>query len=137
MPLAFRETPLARLMPFDLGTARQPDPNQPIRGRFHCAADRSRPGRRRACNWENTPADTPAVWKSLPPLYWMLEVPDMKPGVRVLAEHPSRIGRQGRPLPLIPAVRRCGPGAVPYHGRNLVRGGGAWGMFTSPVIGSR
>ena len=134
MPLAFRETPLARLMPFDLGTARAPDPNQPIADGFTVQPTDlglATPGMQLG----DTPADTPAVWKSLPPLYWMLEAPDMKPGVRVLAEHPSRIGRQGRPLPLILLrVRRRGPGAVPYHGRNLALAVARGGCLLRPLL---
>lgn len=51
MPLAFRETPLARLMPFDLGTARCRTPTK----RSRKVSPYSRPTSvwpRRVCNWE-------------------------------------------------------------------------------------
>src|SRR5208282_4560875 len=38
----------------------------------------------------DTPEETERIWRSLAPLYWLLELPELKPGVRVLAEHPTR-----------------------------------------------
>ncbi len=119
MPLAFRETPLARLMPIDLGTARVPDPNQPILEGFVAQPTEmglATPGMQLG----DEPADTLDVWKTLAPMYWMLEAADLKPGVRVLAEHPSRIGREGRPVAVDPlALRGRRAAALPCDRRDL------------------
>jgi len=40
----------------------------------------------------DTPEETREIWRNLAPLYWLLELPELKPGVRVLAEHPTRVG---------------------------------------------
>ena len=46
----------------------------------------------------DTPAETREIWRNLPPLYWLLEAPQLKPGARVLAEHPTRLATDGRQL---------------------------------------
>jgi hypothetical protein len=46
---------------------------------------------------ESTLADSMRVWRELPPLYWMLDAPDLRPGARVLAVAPSRTGVSGEP----------------------------------------
>jgi hypothetical protein len=113
MPLAYRDTPLARLLPIDAGTARAPDPGLPITEGF-----RIRPtelGRLSpAMQIGSDPAESLTVWKDLPPVYWLLEAPDVRPGARVLAEHPTRQGRDGRPLPVI-VMRYTGAGKVLFH----------------------
>ena len=61
----------------------------------------------------NTLKETAQIWKTLPPLYWLLEaVP--KESAEVLAEHPARHGPDGRPLPVI-LQRRAGAGMVLFH----------------------
>ena len=50
----------------------------------------------------------------MPPLYWLLEAPELKPGARVLAEHPTRIGPDGRHLPVI-CFQYVGAGKVLFH----------------------
>jgi len=62
----------------------------------------------------DTAAETRQIWRNLPPLYWMLEVPDLKPAARVLAEHPTRRGHDGRPLPVI-CMQYVGAGKVLMH----------------------
>ena len=44
----------------------------------------------------------------------MLEAADVKPGVRVLAEHPTRSGRDGKQLPVI-VMQYVGAGKVLFH----------------------
>ena len=113
MPSAYRDTPLARLMPIDPGSVRYPEPGRPITEGFvvrptelGLASPQMQLG--------DTPAETRGIWKNLPPLYWMLEAPDLKPAVRVLAEHPRRRGHDGRPLPLV-CMQYVGAGKVLFH----------------------
>ena len=54
------------------------------------------------------------IWKALPPLYWLLEVPELKHGAMVLAEHPTRVGADGRHLPVI-CLQYVGAGKVLFH----------------------
>ncbi|MGA2259594.1 MAG: hypothetical protein ABSG53_33375, partial [Thermoguttaceae bacterium] len=100
MPQAYRGTPLARLMPFDPARARNPDPNKPLTDGFVVQPTEiglaSPP-----MQLGDSPEQTKAIWQKLPPLYWMTEVFDLKPSARVLAEHPTRIGPDGKRLPLI------------------------------------
>jgi hypothetical protein len=46
-------------------------------------------------------AQTEQLWGQLPELYWLLETPSLSRGARVLAEHPTRQGPDGKPLPVI------------------------------------
>jgi hypothetical protein len=60
------------------------------------------------------PAEAAQIWTRLEGMYWLLEAPDPKPGARVLAEHPTRTGGDGRNLPVI-AVQYVGAGKVVFH----------------------
>jgi hypothetical protein len=112
-PLAYRDTPLAELFPIDLNTARAPDPSALLKQAYHM-----RPTRLGMTSPQlalgDSPADSLRVWQSLPGLYWMLEAPDVRPAARVLAEHPTRTGNDGRNLPLI-CLQYVGKGNVVFH----------------------
>jgi hypothetical protein len=113
MPQAYRDTPLARLLPFDVGSLRYPDPGRPLSEGFIVQPTElglASP----ALQLGDTPEETRAIWQNLPPLYWMVEAVDWKPGVRVLAEHPTRTMRDGRHLPII-AMQYVGAGKVLFH----------------------
>jgi hypothetical protein len=62
----------------------------------------------------DSPAQTQAIWENLPDLYWFAEVQDLKPGARVLAEHPKRTMSDGRPLPVF-IMQYVGAGKVLLH----------------------
>lgn len=113
MPLAFRDTPLAKLLPMNLNTVRSPDSNQNLAEGFLVQPTdlglTSPP-----MQLGDTLAETAAIWQNLPPLYWFLEAPDLKPGVRVLAEHPQRMGHAGERLPVI-MMQYVGAGKVLFH----------------------
>jgi len=49
----------------------------------------------------DSPAESVDQWRLLPPLFWMLEVDELKPGVKVLIENPQRTGRGGTRMPLV------------------------------------
>jgi len=110
MPAAYRGTPLAALMPVDPGTARAVESG--ARGFVFQPTELGLASP--AMQLGDTPAETEAIWKGLPPLYWMVEAPDLKPAARVLAEHPSRTGPDGRRLPLV-AMQYVGAGRVLMH----------------------
>jgi hypothetical protein len=65
----------------------------------------------------DTPEETQQIWRDLPSMYWLLEVPEVKPGVRVLAEAGPRAGKDGRRLPAI-CFQYVGAGKVLFHSVN-------------------
>ena len=113
MPLGFRDTPLAALLPVKLGGIRAPLADQTITEGFQ-----ARPTdlglANPAMQLGDTPNQTMEIWQNLPPLYWMLETPEPKMGTRVLAVNPSRAGPDGKPLPLI-CLQYVGAGKVLFH----------------------
>ncbi len=112
-PEAYRETPLARLFPCNPDSVRLPKPNEPIAEGFQV-----RPTElgllSPTMQLELDPAANVQTWASLPPLYWFAELGDLKPGVRVLAVHPTATDSQGRRLPLI-CIQYIGSGKVLMH----------------------
>lgn len=113
MPLGYRETPLARLMPFDLSSVRAPEIGQPIVDGFLVQPTEtglnSPP-----LQLGDTALETQQIWQSLPPLYWLLEIQQRKPAARVWAEHPERSDRQGNRLPVV-LLQYVGAGKVLFH----------------------
>lgn len=59
-------------------------------------------------------ADSLRIWRELPGFYWFQAVRKLRPGVRVLAEHPNR-GPDGERWPII-ALQQVGAGKVLWHG---------------------
>lgn len=113
-PIAYRDTPLATLFPVDLNTVVVPDSQQPIKQGF---SPRPTPlgATSPPLQLGDTPADSLRIWsEKLPPLYWLLEANDLKPGARVLAEHPTRTNTNGQNLPVI-ALQFVGAGKVVFH----------------------
>ena len=106
-------------MPFELGSVRLPDPNAALTEGFRC----SRPISGLALppmQLGDTPEESRAIWEHLPPLYWLMEAPELKPAARVLAEDPNRTAaRRPQAAGDRDAVRRSGQGAVPRDRRNL------------------
>jgi hypothetical protein len=114
MPLAYRDTPLETLLPMDLDTVQVPDPAAVITESFH---PRLTPLGLAAPQMQiaDSPAGNLRLWQEeLPPLRWFIEAPDLKPGVRVLSEHPAKKGPDGTPLPII-TLQFIGAGKVVFH----------------------
>jgi hypothetical protein len=113
-PLAFRDTPLAPLFPMELDTVRIPDADAVVTESFRprlTPLGLASPMMQLA----DTPAENEKLWRErLTPLLWFATVPDLRPGVRVLAEHPSKVGDGGQPLPII-ALSFVGAGKVLFH----------------------
>jgi hypothetical protein len=62
----------------------------------------------------DTRAETEAIWRGLPDVYWMVDAGKVRSGARVLAEHPTRTGSNGQKLPLV-IVYYVPPGKVLWH----------------------
>ncbi len=114
MPQAYRGTPLAKLMPFDPAKALNSEPGKPLTDGF-VARPTEMGLASPSMQLDDTPQQSQAVWQKLPPLYWMTEVSDLKPSARVLAEHPTRFGPDGKRLPLIIMQYVGGGGKVLFH----------------------
>ncbi len=113
VPVAYRDTPLARLLPVELGSVRNPDLQQPVTEGFSVEPTElglaSPP-----MQLGDTPAETERIWRDLPPLYWFLDVGEVKPGARVLARHPRPVGPEGR-QPALVCMQYVGAGKVLFH----------------------
>jgi hypothetical protein len=107
MPWAYRDTPLAALLPIVLATAQQPEGE--LRDGY-----RLRPTEAGlACpplQLGDTQTETETLWSGLPVLYWLLDA-EPKPAARVLAEHPTLTTSDGRPVPLV-LLQYVGAGRV-------------------------
>lgn len=113
MPLAYRDTPLEPLIPLDLSSVTLPPSDQALRDGFEVqptdlglASPQMQLG--------DTLDQTQQIWNGLPELYWLLEASRLKPAARVLAEHPSRAGAEGKPLPLF-VMQYVGAGKTLLH----------------------
>jgi hypothetical protein len=62
----------------------------------------------------NSPAESAAIWEKLPPLYWFVAIPEVKPGARVLARHSEATASGGERLPLV-VMQYVGSGKVLFH----------------------
>jgi hypothetical protein len=112
MPLAFRNTPLARILPVSLATVRAASEGQDFTQPFNLLpTDQGLASPQMQLG--DTPEESETIWKNLPPLYWCLEAPDLKPGAFALAEHSRRPGREGKKLPLV--VLQHVTGNVLFH----------------------
>ena len=110
MPLAYRGTPLEPLLPIDLTAARQPEPDEPLERGFTVQPTPlglAMP----PLQLGETPLETAHIWQNLPPLYWLLEAREVKPGTRVVAQCGGRTAADGSPLPVI-AMQYVGAGRV-------------------------
>lgn len=112
-PLAYRNTPLEPLLPIDLAAVIEPGPGQAHDQGFvvqptelGLASPQMQLG--------DSMAESLRIWQDLPPLYWFLEAPQVKPAARVLAEHPTRLASDGRRLPLF-IMQYVGAGKVLFH----------------------
>ncbi len=112
-PLAYRGTPLENLFPIDLSAATAPAADQPLTEGF--GIELTEQGMASPhMQLGDSPRETLQMWRNLPPMYWLLEAHHLKPAARVLAEHPAKIGSNGRKLPVI-CLQYIGAGKVIFH----------------------
>jgi hypothetical protein len=114
MPLAYRDSPLIPLLPASVDAIRVPDEDQIIKSYFRprlTPLGMTSPTMQLA----DTPAENLRIWNDvLPPLRWYATVSEVRPGVRVLAEHPDQRGLDNQPLPII-SLQFHGAGKVVFH----------------------
>ena len=113
MPLAYRDTPLAELLPLDLNAATLPPPEVTLEQDFAVAPTRlglETPHLQLGDSAEQSAA----IWRALPGLRWVLAANKLPPAARVLLEHPDRSDDAGTPLPVI-WMQFVGAGKVIFH----------------------
>lgn len=112
-PVAYRDTPLAPLMPVDLRSVSTAAVGESLSESFVMQPSElglTSPQMQLGDSFE----ESARIWRSLPGLYWLFESPGLRPAARVLAEHPTQLDAQGRPLPVI-AMQFVGAGKVLFH----------------------
>ncbi|HQU47409.1 MAG TPA: VWA domain-containing protein, partial [Pirellulales bacterium] len=112
-PAAYRDTPLAELLPIDFESPAGAEPGEIVNDAFQVQpteAGLAGP----TMQLGDSPAETLEIWQRLPPLYWLFAAPALKPAARIWAEHPLRAGPDGRRLPVI-VMHYVGSGKVVFH----------------------
>ena len=112
-PHRYHDTPLADIVPFEIAATIAPGPDVPIPTGF---VPRLTPLGLQVphLRFAVDPLDNQKTWNELPPWYWFLEIPAVKPATRVLVEHPQRTNGQGQLLPLV-MLSYVGAGKVIFH----------------------
>ncbi len=111
-PMEYRNTPLESLFPVDLATATNPNPRGIREGFVPQPTELGLLSPQMQLG--DNPAENARIWRDLPPMYWLLEAPQVKPGASVLAEHPTRVADDGRRLPVF-SMQYVGAGKVLFH----------------------
>ena len=112
-PAQYTDSPIAEILPFSVQDTLAPPQDLPIDTGFRLAVTPlgyRMPAMQMAANQ----LASERIWSELPELYWLLEVDELKPGVRVLAEHPDRNGSSGQPLP-VTTLSYVGAGKVLFQ----------------------
>lgn len=112
-PVALNGTPLEALLPFEPADVKVPSSDATTYESFHPALTLEGQKGNSLFRLGDGEADSMRIWNSLPSLFWFIEIPKTKPGVRVFAEHPLKSGTTGR-LPII-MLQQVGAGKVLYH----------------------
>ncbi|MBC8114775.1 MAG: hypothetical protein H7062_10385 [Candidatus Saccharimonas sp.] len=112
-PVEFGGTPLEVLLPFAAADVRAVATEVTSSDSFHPALTLEGQKGNSLFRLGDTEADSLRIWNGLPNLYWLVEIPKTKPGVRVFAEHPLKSGMNGR-LPVI-VMQQVGGGKVLFH----------------------
>jgi hypothetical protein len=112
MPLAYRNSPLSELFPFDVTTVTAPADGvatEPLRAQLTSIGKLFPP-----CQLVANPDENVRLWNSLPSLFWNVDIPNASPGARVLLQHPTRSAPNGQKLPLV-LLHYFGAGRVLFH----------------------
>jgi len=112
LPAAYKATPLAKLLPFNLDKGRvtpAPLPPQGFRPQ-PTALGMASPG----LQLDEDAERARRLWQELPALYWLLALPELKPGVRILAEYRADENDSVRALPVI-CFHYAAAGKVLFH----------------------
>lgn len=112
-PLAYRNSPIEPLFPIDLSAATAPTAGAVVEKGFVVQPTDLGLGSPQMQLGDNI-SENLRIWQELPPLYWLLEAPQVKPAARVLAEHPATTSPDGKHLPVF-LMQYVGAGKVLFH----------------------
>jgi len=110
-PTTYSGTPLENLLPFELAGVRLPV--EGTADSFHPSLTLEGQKGNSLFRLGNSEAESLKIWNGLANLTWLAELPRLKPGARVFAEHPQKNGVNGR-LPVI-LMQQFGAGKILYH----------------------
>lgn len=110
-PLSWVGTPLESLLPFELAGVKKPADESS--DSFHPVLTLEGQKGNSLFRLGNSEAESLKIWNGLPAQTWLVEIPKIKAGARVFAEHPLKNGTVGR-LPVI-LMQQVGAGKVLYH----------------------
>lgn len=114
-PFAYRETPLASLLPVDLTKTRLPSGTNAVSEEMAFQVRLTALGQTTGfMRLVDDSQDNQRVWDKFPKLRWMLETSGVLPAARVLAIHPRRLTESGEPFPLI-CMQFVGRGKTIFH----------------------
>jgi len=113
LPLAYAGTPIEPLFPITLSASIAPDPTQPLEEGFVVRPTELGMVSPQMQLGDNA-AETARIWANLSPMYWLLEAGEVRPAARVLAEHPTKVAPDGRPLGVF-FMQYVGAGKVLFH----------------------
>ena len=114
-PLAYRETPLASLLPIDLTKTRLSPGTNAVEEALAFQVQLTLLGQATGfMQLVDDPQSNQRVWGEFPKLHWMLEISGVLPAARVLAIHPNRLTVSGDPFPLI-CMQFVGRGKTVFH----------------------
>jgi len=112
-PLAYRDTPLAGLLPLDLNAASLPPPDAELEREFTVVPTPL--GLETSyLQLGDSSEQTAAVWQGLPGLRWVLTAAKLPPAARVLIVQADGTEPGGTPLPVI-WMQFVGAGKVIFH----------------------
>lgn len=112
-PLAYRQTPLEVLIPFDLSSAELPPQNKTIRDGYRVEPTPAGLQGIPVLRFGRTDAETRDIWRKLPELYWKVSTDQLKSGATpLLIEAPDV--RTAASHAVI-SLQRFGNGKVLYH----------------------
>lgn len=111
-PASFSGTPLATLLPFEPGSVKV-SAEAASYDSFHPSLTLEGQKGNSMFRLGDGEADSLRIWNGLPSLFWFVEIPKTKTGVRIFAEHPLKSGANGK-LPII-MMQQVGAGKVLYH----------------------
>lgn len=112
MPMAYRGTPLADLFPIDWSKTSLPSPDATLK-QGTLARLTSDALEEPIFQLDDTSERSKEVWKTLAPIYWMLETEKRK-SAQTMLEAADTKSRDGTPLPLV-LFQRAGRGMVLFH----------------------
>ncbi|MBS0210984.1 MAG: hypothetical protein JSS27_18730 [Planctomycetes bacterium] len=107
MPWAYRDTPLATLIPADLTDGQ---PETPATNLGYQIEPTELGNSLSSMQLGNTPQETAEIWRNLPQLYWLSQLHEWKPGARVLAQ--ARFDTESIPALVL---QHTGAGKVLFH----------------------